>query len=161
MPSFSFTPVEKKVIKIKEKKSVDNKVKILKKDVYGVIFIDIEGNYSVKVDNVYHKINPKCFNTQGVEKLYLQRLSKDGYREIFARPLDLCYKTDEKHYLPFNVGCEVLGNIEENNITKNIFFNILKVEQYSTNPDCKIALNFYKENYETIQNNRGLTWKTK
>lgn len=161
MPSFSFAPVEKKVNKVKEKKLVDNRVKILKKNVYGVVFIDIEGNYSVKVDNVYYKIEPKCFKTQGVEKLYLQRLSKDGHREIFARPLDFCFKVDEKHYLPFNVGCEVLGNIEENNITKNIFFNILKVEQYSPNPDCKIALNFYKENYETIQNNRGLIWKTK
>lgn len=161
MPSFSFTPVEKKVSKVKDKKLVDNKVKILKKNVYGVVFIDIDGNYSVKVDNVYHNINPKCFNTQGVEKLYLQRLSKDGYKEILARPLNFCFKSDEKHYLPFNVGCEVLGNVEENNITKNISFNILKVEQYSSNPDCKIALNFYKENYETIQNNRGLTWKTK
>ena len=88
-------------------------------------------------------------------------MSEDGYREILARPLDFCFKSDEKHYLPFNVGCEVLGNIEENNITKSVFFNILKVEQYSSNPDCKIALNFYKENYETIQNNRGLRWKTK
>lgn len=161
MPSFSFTPVKKKVIKVKDKKLVDNKVKILKKNVYGVIFIDIDGNYSVKVDNTYHKIKPKCFKTQGVEKLYLQRLSKGGHREIVARPLDLCYKTDEKHYLPFNVGCEVLGNIEENNITKNVFFNIFKVEQYSSNPDCKIALKFYRENYETIQNNRGLKWRTK
>ena len=39
MPSFSFTPVEKKVSKVKDKKSVDNRVKILKKNVYGVILL--------------------------------------------------------------------------------------------------------------------------
>lgn len=158
MPSFSFSIVEK-VVKVKHKKSVESKDKILSKDVYGVVFIDLEGNYTVKVNGKNYEIKPKCFNTQGVEKLYFQRLSKDGYREIVARPLDLCFKTDEKHYLPFNVGCEVLGNIIERHTTKKIFFDITKVEQYSSNPDCKVALHFYKENYETIQNNRGLKWK--
>lgn len=158
MPEFSFSVVKKETKVAKHKKSVENRLSILEKDKQGVIFIDIEGNYSVKVNNKFYNINPKNYNTQDVETIYLQRLSKDGHREAYVRSLDFAPKVDEKHYLPFTVGCEVDGNIVKNNLTNNIYFDIKNVIMHSSDPDSKAAIKFYKENYETIQNNRGLRW---
>ena len=159
MPSFNFTVVEKET-KVAKRKSVGNKSEILSKNIYGVVFIDIEGNYTVMVNGKHFIIHPDNYNTQGVSMIYLQRLSVDGQREIVARPLDFAPRLDGKHYLPFTVGCEVLGNIIKNKLSNQICFDILKVEPYCNNIDSKEAIQFYKDNYETIQKNRGLKWKT-
>lgn len=161
MPSFSFQIVKKETKVARTTKSIEDKYEILSKEVYGVIFIDINGNYSVKVDDNFYNINPKNYNTQGVEMIYLQRLSKDGHREIYVRPLDFAPKVDEKHYLPFTVACEVLGNVVKNKLTNTIYFNIKEVYRDCNTIDAKTALKFYKDNYEIIQNNRGLKWTTR
>ena len=157
MPSFSFTPV-KKEIKVAKKKSVENNIEVLSKEAIGIVFIDINGDYTVKVNSENYKIHKDCYNTQNVPKIYLQRLSKDGYREIFVRPLDFAPKTDNKHYLPFTVGCEVIGKIIKNKITFETYFYINECNIIHNDPDAKQALQFYKDNYDTIQKNRDLKW---
>ena len=49
-------------------------------------------------------------------------------------------------------------DIVKNNLTNNIYLDIKNVIMHSSDPDSKAAIKFYKENYETIQNNRGLRW---
>lgn len=158
MPSFSFTPVKKEIKVAKHKKSVDDTIEVLVKNLTGIVFIDINGDYSVKVNGNNYNIHKDCYNTQGVSKIYLQRLSKDGYREIFVRPLDFAPKTDEKHYLPFTVGCEVCGKLIKNKITSEVYFYINEVNMIHNDIEAKQALQFYKDNYDTIQKNRELKW---
>lgn len=147
MPSFSFSIVNKKKDKAKKESN------IVKKYVIGVVVIDINGIYSVKVDNNFYSINSKNYSCKGKMMVYCQTLTELSNRLIYIRTEDNCVELPKNAYLPFTVGCMVLGNLIKN-ITNNIIFDIKRVIIDNNNIDAKEAMKFYKLNYNIIQENR-------
>lgn len=151
MPSFNFSTIVKKK---DNKKQVKTKgvYDIIEKKISGVVFIDINGKYSV--NNI--EIAPECFTCQGATKLYYQGL-QDKQRVMYIRDsIDKNIACSIKHYLPFTVGCCVIGNKVENIYSHKIYFYIKKVFINYDNIDSQRALNFYREHYEEIIKNKEI-----
>lgn len=150
MPSFDFSIITKKKDKVKKESN------IIKKDTIGVIFIDINGIYSVKVDNDFYPINPNNYTCKGKMIVYSQELTESFRRLIYIRTEDSCVKLPRNAYLPFTVGCSVLGNIIKNIFNKLPIFDIKRVIIDDDKEDAKEAIKFYKLNYDIIQRNRKI-----
>lgn len=144
MPSFSFTPVVKKGVENKPKTS--NNIRV---DVRGIVVIDLNGIYTVKVDNDNYPISSKNFSCKGKMVVYSQTLTKLSGRLVYIRTEDNAVELPKNAYLPFCVGALVSGNIIVGNI-----FDIKKVAIDNKNPDAIEAMRFYRNNYEIIQENR-------
>lgn len=149
MPSFNFSAIVKKK---DNKKQVKTKgvYNIIEKKISGVVFIDINGKYSI--NNI--EIAPECFTCQGATRLYYQGLQKNQRTMYIRDNIDKNIACNIKHYLPFAVGCCVIGNKVENIYSHKIYFYIKKVFVNYDNIEAQRALKFYRDNYNEIIKNK-------
>lgn len=147
MPNFSFKPVQK--LQNKKKYVVISSGKILQRNILGVVHITLNGTYYVNVTTEQYTIHPDCWDTKGVKTLYSKyllngrrwRYNRDPFYELPAR----------SGFLPFGVGCEVIGDIVENERIKTTFFKIKKVRDgVPDNEEAVAASKFFREHYAEI-----------
>lgn len=151
MPSFNFNIVKR--VNNNCKKLSTSKYEIKYKNVQGVVFIDIDANYSVKVDNKYYPIRPSNFNTKGVTDIYSQFLNEKNQIVLYIRDVNNTPRVSKHCYLPFGVSCIVVGDVVCYKYTSILIFDIKKVYINYDNLDAKQAIKFYRDNYSVIQNN--------
>lgn len=148
MPSFNFS-INKKV----NKKTIINKDNIIIKDVQGVVWIKEDGTYYINVSEKKAKglynIHPKCYSCKGHNTLY-RRCVPIKQRYIYIKSSDSYSQQSNYFFLPFDVGCTVIGDIIKNNITSVYFFVIKKCFIDFTNDESKNAILFYKEHINKI-----------
>lgn len=151
MPSFSFNATIKKKDNKKQVKTKNN-IQIIDKNVSGVVSIDINGIYHVNG----LEISPENYTCEGHTRLYYQGL-QDKQRVLYIREdIDKKIPCNTKNYLPFAVGCCVVGNIIQNVFTNKSWFYIKKVFVNYDNIESQKALEFYRNNYEQILINKGM-----
>ena len=148
MPSFNFSIVKNESNK---RKTYNNtkKYEVVKKDVIGVVWIDINANYYIKVNNKFYNINSECYSCKGKDMIYAQGYD-DKNRICIIRNPEKCTECNHNLYLPFAPGCIVSGDIIINNPLTDKIFNIKKVWIDINNDDAHEALAFYKEHYKEI-----------
>ena len=148
MPYFDFSLPKKK----EKRKTAKNTLrsKILEKNVEGVVWIDDKGELTV------HVSPDKCY------KIHLDSYSCKGKKNIYARKLEnrrvVCIIRNVGEYiecnhdvfLPFAVGGIVSGDIVQ--IGFNQRFVINKCWTDLNNDDAHLALEYYRNNYDTIIN---------
>lgn len=149
MPTFDFSL---KSVKTQKRKTSQNHYKreVIVKDVKGIIWIDTNAEYSVRLDDgSQYAIHPNCYSCKGHNRIYRRGVSyKERY--IYIRTLDNCVEQNRIWYLPFDVGCIVRGNIIKilsNNVK---YFVIKQCWTELDNLDSHAALMFYKEHIDTI-----------
>lgn len=151
MPGFSFNVTIKKKDNKKQIKTKNN-IQIIEKNISGVVSIDINGVYSVNG----LEIAPENYTCEGFTRLYYQGL-QDKQRVLYIRDdIDKKIACDTKNYLPFTVGCCVVGNIIQNVFTNKSWFYIKKVFINYDNIESQKALEFYRQNYEQILINKRM-----
>lgn len=146
MPSFNFSIINKKDNAKKSKTNYDT----LKKDVEGVIFININGEYSVCVDNNKYKLTDESYKSKGKYIVYMQGF--DSIRRVrYIRNREERIETNPLFLAPFHAGVLVKGNIVFHNNSK--CFDIKKIYHDNKNEMCDKAFSFYKEHYKEINQN--------
>lgn len=149
MPTFDFTPIKKKSGERKGSNG-NSKYEVLLKDIKGVVFIDINANYFVKVNNTSYNIITENYNCGGVANVYLQQLDNNLQRVLYIRHEEYKPNLDTQHYLPFTAGCCVTGHIVKNKLNNVSQFNIKKVYIDYNDTEAQKAIKFYRENYIEI-----------
>ena len=139
--------------KIKNSRNGNGK-KLIERNIFGVIFITIEGDYYVVTNIGNFPLTIESYDLKGKNVYFTMELFNGKFQEIIQlKKADRNYKK----YLPFCVGSIVKGNIYE--IFKTNRFNISRVlelsdinsteyEYYRTT--VRNAKNFFKNNYEEI-----------
>lgn len=151
MPSFNFSVIAK-VTKKNKNISNNNDVIVLRK-VQGIIFIDLQGNYRVELDNgKSYPIHKDCYSCKGHKEIYRQGEFDKG-RFIYVRHQGEYFECNSKHWLPFGVGCIVTGNVIEHHISKIQSFVIKKCGIDFENTMAINAMNFYRNNIKEINTN--------
>jgi hypothetical protein len=125
-------------------------IKIIESKVTGVVFIDLNGNYSVKVNGKYYTINIDNYNCKTADPVYSINPTVDAkrliiYRSRCSKDTDLSYG-----YLPFAPGSLVKGNIVTRDGYFGYIFNIKKVYREKGNAIATEAYNFWINNWDTI-----------
>ncbi len=146
MPSFDFSLVKKESNNRKTSNNI-NKYEVVEKNVMGVVHIDINANYYVKINNRYYNINSECYSCKGKNMIYAQGYD-DKHRVCIIRSPGEYTECNHNLYLPFAPGCIVSGDIIKQNGTK--VFLIKKVWTDLLDNDSHEALNFYREHYKEI-----------
>lgn len=148
MPSFDFSLVRKETNKRKTSNNT-NKYEVIEKNILGVICIDINANYYVKVDNKCYNINSECYSCKGKNIIYAQGVN-DKRRICIIRNSGEYLECNHNLYLPFAPGCIVSGDIIINHPLTAKIFNIKKIWIDLDNDVAHEALAFYKEHYKEI-----------
>lgn len=148
MPSFDFSLVKKESNKRKTSNNI-NKYDVVEKNVIGVVHIDINANYYVKINDRYYNINSECYSCKGKNMIYAQGYDDKRRICIIHSPGEYT-ECNHNLYLPFAPGCIVSGDIIINHPLTAKIFNIKKVWIDFNNDDAHEALAFYKEHYKEI-----------
>lgn len=142
MPSFDFSFINKKTSK---RKTSNNGV--LLRNVVGVVFIDIDANYYINVDDKHYNIDKECYSCKGKSRVYAQGINAK-HRICYIRNIDKCFECDPNFYLPFAPGIVVSGDIISN--MNNKVFYIKKFLFDITNSKSIEALSFYRNHHVEI-----------
>lgn len=148
MPSFDFSLVKKESNKRKTSNNI-KKYEVVEKDVVGIVWIDINANYYVKINDKRYNIDTECYSCKGKDKVYAQGID-DKRRICIIRNIDEYVECNPNLYLPFAPGCIVSGNIIINRFSNSKVFYIKKTWINLDNDDAHEALAFYKEHYKEI-----------
>lgn len=148
MPYFDFSLPKKK----EKRKTVKNTLrsKILEKNVQGVVWIDDKGELTIKVvPDKRYKIHLDSYSCKGKRNIYARRL--ENRRVVcIIRNVEEYFECNHDIFLPFAVGSIVSGNIVQ--ISFNQQFVINKCWSDLNNEDAHLALEYYRDNYDTIIN---------
>ena len=148
MPYFDFSLPKKK----EKRKTAKNTLrsKILEKNVQGVVWIDDKGELTIKVvPNKRYKIHLDSYSCKGKRNIYARRL--ENRRVVcIIRNVEEYFECNHDVFLPFAVGSIVSGNIVQ--IGFNQQFVINKCWSDLNNEDAHLALEYYRDNYDTIIN---------
>lgn len=148
MPYFDFSLPKKK----EKRKTVKNTLrsKILEKNVQGVVWIDDKGELTIKVvPDKRYKIHLDSYSCKGKRNIYARRL--ENRRVVcIIRNVEEYFECNHDIFLPFAVGSIVSGNIVQ--IGFNQQFVINKCWSDLNNEDAHLALEYYRDNYDTIIN---------
>lgn len=148
MPYFDFSLPKKK----EKRKTAKNTLrsKILEKNVQGVVWIDDKGELTIKVvPNKRYKIHLDSYSCKGKRNIYARRL--ENRRVVcIIRNIEEYFECNHDVFLPFAVGSIVSGNIVQ--IGFNQQFVINKCWSDLNNEDAHLALEYYRDNYDTIIN---------
>lgn len=148
MPSFDFSVVKKESNKRKTSNNI-KKYEVVEKDVVGIVWIDINANYYVKINDKHYNIDTECYSCKGKDKVYAQGID-NKQRICIIRNIDEYVECNPNLYLPFASGCIVSGNIIINRFSNSKVFYIKKTWTNFDNDDAHEALSFYKEHYKEI-----------
>lgn len=125
-----------------------DRYEIVEQELEGIVFIDINGNYSIKVNSITFPIKPECYNISKKKNIY-HRLYNG--RLLYTR-YDTKKELNKCWWIPFAPGCSVIGNIVKNRLDKK-FFDIKKIWTDIHNEIAIQAYKFYINNIEEINNN--------
>lgn len=146
MPYFDFSLPKKK----EKRKTAKNTLrsKILEKNVQGVVWIDDKGELTIKVvPDKRYKIHLDSYSCKGKKNIYARRL--ENRRVVcIIRNIGEYFECNHDIFLPFAVGSIVSGNIVQ--IGFNQQFVINKCWSDLNNEDAHSALEYYRDNYDTI-----------
>ena len=145
--NFSFKTVTQK--RSSKPKITHNKV--IEPDIICVIHIDINGKYYILHRNIKYNLTKNSYIIKNTKDIYAKSLVDNRIiRNIHLQKITASTVTG---YLPFAVGNIVKGNIVDEYGVVN--FDIKKVitENIEYCEERKEALNFYRQNYEIIQEN--------
>lgn len=148
MPYFDFSLVKKKSDKRKTSNNT-NRYEVVKKNVIGVVHIDINADYYVKINNKLYDINSECYSCKGKNIVYVQGCDDKNRICIIRNPGEYI-ECNHNLYLPFAVGSIVSGDIIINRQLITEIFNIKKIWTDFNNDDAHKALAFYREHYKEI-----------
>ena len=151
MPYFDFSVIKKQT-NTNHKKA--KQYTILKKDIYGVIHINIEGLLFVNINDTVVPILKECYSTKGKDKIFSLKLQKNTKRLCIVRNKDERLIYNNENYLPFAPGCVVYGNLLLNPYGTTLF-NVKKVLIEYDNEESRNAFNYWKNNYKEIERNRN------
>ena len=148
MPYFDFSLPKKKEKRKTSKNTLRSK--ILEKNVQGVVWIDDKGELTVKVvPDKRYKIHLDSYSCKGKRNIYARRL--ENRRVVcIIRNVEEYFECNHDVFLPFAVGSIVSGNIIQ--IGFNQQFVINKCWSDLNNEDAHLALEYYRDNYDTIIN---------
>lgn len=148
MPYFDFSLPKKK----EKRKTAKNTLwsKILEKNVQGVVWIDDKGELTIKVvPDKRYKIHLDSYSCKGKRNIYARKL--ENRRVVcIIRNVEECFECNHNIFLPFAVGSIVSGDIVQ--IGFNQQFIINKCWSDLNNEDAHLALEYYRNNYDTIIN---------
>lgn len=146
--SFSFTHKDK--TKNRTIKS-SNKYEIVEENLEGVVVIDLNANYGVKINNITFNIAPECFSIKKKKNVYHKLYNG---RLLYIR-LDTNKKLNEVYWCPFAPGCIVNGNIVKDKIGK-LYFKIKDVHIDILDEVSNEAFRFYIDNINEINKNMSI-----
>ena len=148
MPYFDFSLPKKKEKRKTSKNTLRSK--ILEKNVQGVVWIDDKGELTIKVvPDKRYKIHLDSYSCKGKRNIYARRL--ENRRVVcIIRNVEEYFECNHDVFLPFAVGSIVSGNIIQ--IGFNQQFVINKCWSDLNNEDAHLALEYYRNNYDTIIN---------
>lgn len=150
MPTFDFSISKKKTKNRKTSKNT-KQYEVIKKGITGVVWIDKNSNYVVKLDNNHrYNIHPDCYSCKDKEKIYSRKLDNNR-RVCIIRNSNEYYNCNINCYLPFAPGCIVIGNIVAIGFATYFYINKCYVD--FNNDDSHDALMYYRQNYNEIINN--------
>ena len=139
--------------KIKNSRNGNGK-KLIERNILGIIFVNIEGDYYVVTDIGNFPLTIESYEVKGKNVFFTMELFNGKFQEIIQlKKADRNYKK----YLPFCVGSIVKGNIYE--IFKTNRFNISRILELSDIDSALIekykatihlAKDFFRNNYEEI-----------
>lgn len=148
MPAINFSL---KPSKKKERKTIKsgNRTQVIEKNVTGVVCINIDAVYYVKIGDSQYPIHKDCYSCKGKQYIYRQG-EYDKSRVVYIRTVDNCYESIPNFWLPFNVGCVVTGDIVFNHdaYVKQFVIKQCWIEWH--NDEATEAINFYKEHLNVI-----------
>lgn len=146
MPYFDFSLPKKK----EKRKTAKNTLrsKILEKNVQGVVWIDDKGELTIKVvPDKRYKIHLDSYSCKGKKNIYARRL--ENRRVVcIIRNIGEYFECNHDIFLPFAVGSIVSGNIVQIGFNKQFVIN--KCWTDLNNDDAHFALEYYRDNYDTI-----------
>lgn len=147
MPIFNFSVSQKKVKQKKETKS-NNSIKVELKNIKGVVFINDNAEYYINADNgIDYKINDKSYSCKNKSIVY--RVGEyDTKRVKRIRPLNNLLECNPNYWLPFGIGCVVVGNIINEGDDVTFVIHDCYTDLY--NEKCKKAFNYYLDNIDKI-----------
>lgn len=146
MPYFDFSLPKKKEKRKTSKNTLRSK--ILEKNVQGVVWIDDKGELTIKVvPDKRYKIHLDSYSCKGKRNIYARRL--ENRRVVcIIRNIGEYFECNHNIFLPFAVGSIVSGDIVQ--IGFNQQFVINKCWSDLNNEDSHSALEYYRDNYDTI-----------
>lgn len=152
MPTFNFSVVTKIKKSSGTKIGNSNWYKTVKKDVYCVCGIDIDGNYYAHdiINNIDYKFTSRSYNLK-TKYLYCQQLIKGKRLQI----VELTIKEIKSPwlFLPFAPGVGLYGKLVKNTAinTENILFDLNKTFDIpKDNENYAPYFIFYRNNYDII-----------
>lgn len=149
MPTFNFSVVKKQ--NNREHKPA-KQYTTLKKEVTGVVWINIDGKFFVNVNETVVPILKECYSTKGKTYIFSRKLDTNGKRLCIVRIKNESTTLFDE-YLPFCPGCIVTGDLLLNPYGITLF-NIKKVHLEYENSEAKSAFLYWKKNYDEIERNR-------
>lgn len=140
----------------KKKSKTKNKPisNIIKKNIIGIVGIELNGTYYVLIDNVKYPLTLESYNVKGKEIYYAITLYEKKTLTIMRNSKRTC---NSKKYLPFYVGAIVKGStylihgLERFNLKKVLDYKDLDESQlfYYKNKVHEFK-EFFRNNYEQI-----------
>lgn len=148
MPYFDFSLPKKKEKRKTSKNTLRSK--ILEKNVQGVVWIDDKGELTIKViPDKRYKIHLDSYSCKGKKNIYARKL--ENRRVVcIIRNIGEYFECNHNIFLPFAVGSIVSGNIVQIGFNKQFIIN--KCWTDLNNDDAHLALEYYRDNYDTIIN---------
>ena len=159
MPKFNFSVSKKETVK---KKSSDNSklYETVENNVKGVVFIDIEGLYTVRYNGKDYNLTENSYNCKNHYIIYRRGYLDDNNKNsCIIREDNKSIEAKHINYLPFAPGCIVIGNIIQNGF--KTLFEFSKVCFGEGNSDSTEARQFYIANSKTINKKINDRWKDK
>lgn len=148
MPTFNFS-LSKKVIRERKTSKNNNRGEvIIKDDVKGIVFINENAEYYVKVEDINYLIHKDSYSCKGKAKIYRQGYFDKG-RFCSIRLVDDRKECDKNYWLPFGIGSTVIGTIIN---IYNINYFLIKDCFTEFNDESKNAITFYNNHLIEINN---------
>lgn len=148
MPYFDFSLPKKKEKGKTSKNTLRSKV--LEKNIEGVIWIDDKGELTVHVfPDKRYSIHIDSYSCKGKKNIYARKL--ENRRVVcIIRNAGEYFECNHDIFLPFAVGSIVKGNVIMVGFDKQ--FIIKDCWTDLNNDDSHLALEYYRDNYDTIIN---------
>lgn len=145
---FKFTVKVPKAKRTPKQKSIYTKIE---KNVEGVCYVDIEGQFVCICDNKIYFFTKQSYKLYNGNLYCTQLLENKLLKTIRLSDIDKnAYKPS--YMMPFMAGVICKGDIVKNNITNQTLFDLKTTRTNWKNELAKRYFLFYKENYNIIIN---------
>ena len=146
MPYFDFS-LPKKATKKRNKNPLSNQ--IIEKDVAGVVWVNRDATYCVKVLGKVYQFTNESFSCK--DRRFVFHTFKDKNRYYLVRGIEDKRELDTRYWRPFAAGCIVSGNLIF--IDNQELFDVKKIFIDLTDAESHEALEYYRHNYDEIKAN--------